>query len=199
MIQCIEGTIVSKGLDDIVVSCSGVGFKLFCPTSVYSKTGSVGSKVFMYTHLVVREDAFELYGFTSEEEQQCFKILIGVSGIGPRTAIAILSLYPPKQIVLAIASGDHKAFTACPGIGPKIAQRLVLELKDKVGSLDFSGTDIIASITGSETSNSKQEAVAALVALGFSTSEAAVALAKLPNDNTSEQLVSSALRSLAQR
>ena len=196
MIHCVEGVIISKGIDDIVVSCSGVGFRLFCPTGTYSETGPVGSKVFMYTHMVVKEDAFELYGFISEEEQQCFKLLIAVSGVGPRTAIAALSLYSPKQIILAIASGDYKAFTACPGIGTKIAQRLVLELKDRVGSLDFGNSDVVQAVTG-EISNSKQEAVAALVALGFRTSEAAAVVAKLPNGDTAEQLISAALRSLA--
>ena len=196
MIHCIEGVIVSKGIEELIVSCSGVGFRLLCPTSAYAKIGGVGSEVFMYTHLVVKEDAFELYGFVSEEEQRCFGMLIGVSGIGPRTALSILSLYPPKQIALAIAAGDHKAFQAVSGIGLKIAQRLVLELKDKVGSLELEDSYIINAITG-ETSNNKQEALAALVTLGFTTSEAAGALAKLSNDAKTEQLVADALKSLA--
>ena len=196
MIHCIEGVVAAKNIDDIVVVCSGVGFRLFCPTSSYSKTGAVGSTVFMYTHLVVKEDAFELYGFVSEEEQQCFRLLIGVSGVGPRTALATLSLYTPKQIILAIASGDHKAFSACAGIGPKIAQRIVLELKDKVGSLEIADKEIIGAITLDD-SNNKQVALTALVALGFTTSEAAASLAKLSGERTTEELVSDALRALA--
>ncbi|MCL1830430.1 MAG: Holliday junction branch migration protein RuvA [Oscillospiraceae bacterium] len=196
MIHCLEGLIVAKGIDDIVLSCSGVGFRLYCPTGTYAEIGPVGSSAFMYTHMVVREDAFELYGFVSEEEQQCFRLLIGVSGVGPRIAIAVLSLYSPKQIILAIASGDHKAFTACSGIGSKIAQRIVLELKDKVGSLEIGGSDVIQAITG-DISNSKQEAITALVSLGFTTSEAGAAIAKLTGDASTEELVSLALKSLA--
>ena len=196
MIDCIEGTIIDKTIDEMVVSCSGVGFRLYCPHSAYSKTPSVGASVFMYTHLIVKDDAFELYGFVTKEEQQCFSMLIAVSGVGPRTALSILSLYTPKQIVVAIAAGDYKVFSACQGIGPKIAQRLVLELKDKVGSLESGDSEIIKAITGT-ISSSKQEALAALVALGFTTSEAAAALAKLSNEETTEQLVSLALRSLS--
>jgi len=196
MIHCIEGVLISKNIDDIVISCSGVGFKIFCPTSSYSRIGSQGTAVFMFTHLVVKEDAFELYGFVTEEEQQCFRLLIGVSGVGPRTALASLSLYTPKQITLAIASGDYKAFAACPGIGPKIAQRIVLELKDKVGSLAIGDKEVIQAITG-DSSNNKQEALTALVSLGFTTSEAAAALAKLSGEEKTEKLVSDALRALA--
>lgn len=196
MIHCIEGIIIEKGTEDIIISCSGVGFKLFCPTSAYTKTGSIGSEVFMYTHMVVKDDAFELYGFVSEDEQRCFRLLVGVSGVGPRTAIAVLSLYTPKQIILAIASGDYRAFSACVGIGTKIAQRIVLELKDKVGSLEVEDADL-AGIIASDVSNSKQEATAALVSLGFTTSEAAASLAKLSPDASTEQLVSEALRTLS--
>jgi len=116
--------------------------------------------------------------------------------VGPRTALATLSLYTPKQIILAIASGDHKAFSACAGIGPKIAQRIVLELKDKVGSLEIADKEIIGAITLDD-SNNKQVALTALVALGFTTSEAAASLAKLSGERTTEELVSDALRALA--
>ncbi len=198
MIHCLNGEIISKKPDEMVISCSGVGFRVFIPTGVYASIGNVGENVFIYTVLNVKEDAFELYGFLSEVDMTCFKMVTGVSGIGPKTGLSILSLYTPEQVALAIASGDHKAFSACPGIGPKLAQRIVLELKDKVGSLG-SGEATMVAAAGRDVSGSKQEAMAALVTLGFTTSEAASAIAKLPNDLTTEALVASALKLLAQR
>jgi len=198
MIHCLNGVIINKRADEIVVSCSGVGFRVFTTAGVYAATGKAGDEVFLFTHLVVKEDAFELYGFLTEEELQCFKMLTGVSGIGPRSGLSVLSLYTPPQVELAIASGDHKAFSACSGIGQKLAQRIVLELKDKVGT--FVSDDAVAVVAaGRDVTDNKREALAALVTLGFSTAESAAALAKLPGDMTAEELVTGSLKALARR
>ena len=198
MIHCIDGIIISKRAEEMVVSCSGVGFKVFVPAGVYAATGKPGEEVFLYTHLAVREDAFELYGFLTETELQCFKMLTGVSGIGPRSGLSVLSLYSPHRVELAIASGDHKAFAACSGIGQKLAQRIVLELKDKVGTF-ISDEAVSVSAVTADLSNNRQEALAALASLGFSVSEAAAAVAKLPGDLTAEALVTGSLKLLAKR
>ncbi|MCL2539060.1 MAG: Holliday junction branch migration protein RuvA [Oscillospiraceae bacterium] len=198
MIHCLNGVIISKRPEEMVISCSGVGFRVFIPASVYAATGKARDEVFLFTHLAVKEDAFELYGFLSEEELLCFKMLTGVSGIGPRSGLSVMSLYTPPQVEMAIASGDYKAFAACSGIGQKLAQRIVLELKDKVGT--FTSSEAVAVVAaGMDASDSKQEALAALTSLGFSTSESATALAKLPGDLTTEELVSGALKALARR
>lgn len=198
MIHCLNGVIISKKPDEMVISCAGVGFRVFVPSGVYAATKKEGEDVFLYTHLAVKEDAFELYGFVSEQELLCFKMLTGVSGIGPRSGLSILSLYTPQQIALAIAAGDHKVFSACAGIGPKLAQRVVLELKDKVSSFGSREASLVVE-SGPDASNSKQEALAALVSLGFSTGEAAGALAAMPNDLSAEQLVTGSLKTLANR
>lgn len=196
MIYCLTGTVLSKTPDDAVISCCGVGYRVAIPTSVYAVLAEVGKETTVYTHMNVKEDAVELYGFADEEQLRCFKLLTTVSGVGPRVALAILSLYTPERVSLAIAAGDHKAFTACSGVGPKLAQRLTLELKDKLGALGFAGASETASVVSS---GGASETVAALVSLGFTSGEAAAAVSKLPPDLTTEQMVSQALRSLAKR
>lgn len=198
MIYCLNGVIISKRPDEMVISCSGVGFQVSIPTGVYSATGKEGGEVFLYTYLAVKEDAFELYGFLTEQDLQCFRMLIGVSGIGPRSGLSVLSLYTPEQIALAIAANDFKFFSACSGIGPKTAQRIVLELKDKVGSFGSRQAELAAG-TVSGASGGKQEALAALTSLGFSPSEAAVALSAMPNDLSVEELVTGSLKALARK
>ena len=195
MIHCLDGLIVRKRIEELVISCGGVGFRVAVPSGVYAATGNEGDKVFLFTYMSVKEDALDLYGFLSEEDLDCFRMLIGVSGVGPRAGLSILSLYTAEKVALAIASGDHKAFSACSGIGPKLAQRITLELKDKVSALGSADAVSVVSVKGD--AGSKQEAMAALVSLGFSTSEAAAAVAKLPGDIPVEEIVSLSLKSLA--
>lgn len=198
MIHCLSGTVLSKTPDEIVIDCAGVGFKASIPTSVYAQTGNVGEPASIFTYMNVKDDGVELFGFADEGQLGCFKMLITVAGVGPRSALTVLSLYNPAQVAAAVASDDFKLFTACSGIGPKLAQRIVLELKDKVKNIDAAALAGVAVVDAASPSNLR-ESVAALTALGFSNSEAAAALAGLPEDLSTEDMVAAALRKLAER
>ena len=198
MISVLSGSILSKKANSIVLDCMGIGFSVMIPTGIYSSIGSVGDRASVFIHMVVKEDAVELYGFMSEIERECFELLIGVSGVGPKSALSILSLYTPDKVALSIAAGDYSTFTACSGIGQKLAQRIVLELKDKVSTLGSAEADRIVS-AGIEGSSAAQDAIAALVNLGFTNSQAASAIARLPKNMTVEQMLSAALKSMDAR
>ncbi len=199
MIRMLRGTVEEKTTDSVVLMCGGVGFFVSIPTSVYASLPEAGGEATLYTCFSVREDGMELFGFADRAQQTLFRQLTGVSGIGPKAALSVLSMYDPDRVALAVAAGDYKAFTACQGIGPKIAQRIVLELKDKLKI----GASITVSAPGGAAAPLSQgaasDAAAALVALGFSGSEAAQALAKLPEGMSAEDMISAALRSLASR
>jgi Holliday junction DNA helicase RuvA len=197
MIHYLKGTIVSKTTSDTVVECSGVGFYVMIPSSVYPQLPEPGGTATVYTHLNVKEDGLDLYGFYSERQQAAFRMLTGVSGVGPKAALSILSLMSGDQVALAIAAGDHAAFTACQGVGPKLAQRIVLELKDRAGDIGSFGPQGAAQPSFAP-GDARSEAVSALAALGFSQSEAAAAVARLPGGGV-EDLVAGALREMGGR
>ncbi len=132
MIYSLTGKIIKKTLNAVVVSCGGVGYYVQCPTSVAGALPGVGREATLYTVMSVTENDISLYGFATEEQQSCFELLTAVSGVGPKVGLAILSVMEPDRVALAISAGDHKAFKAASGVGPKLAQRIVLELKDKV-------------------------------------------------------------------
>ena len=160
-----------------VIDCGGVGYA--CRTTNYTISKlNMGKAVKLYTHMYVREDLVELYGFASESELGCFRMLIGVSGVGPKAALAILSANTPEGLAMAIVSGNEKALTSAPGIGKKIAQRIILELKDKLakGQLSTGGGESFAGGITVIPENKASEASAALAVLGYSQSEIAVAL-----------------------
>lgn len=198
MIHMLRGTLEEKNTDSVVLMCGGVGFSVSIPTSVYASLPERGGEATLYTCFSVREDGMELYGFSDKAQQMTFRQLTSVSGIGPKAALSVLSMYDPDRVALAVAAGDYKAFTACPGIGAKIAQRIVLELKDKLklgASITVSG----AQGTAPMSTGAAADAAAALVALGFSGSEAAAAISVLPEGMSAEDMISAALRSLASR
>ena len=156
----------------------------------------------MLTHLYLREDVLELFGFFTEEELRCFRLLIGVSGVGPKAALAILSTLTPQKLMLAIAAGDAKAVKA-PGVGPKLSQRIILELRDKFSTEDLTGGVAAAgggglSFLSGEDSSAQGEAVAALVSLGYGQTEAAAAIAKLDSSLAVDELIKGALKRLSQ-
>ena len=196
MISVLSGRLLEKTPASAVISCGGVGFFVNIPASVAGALPDTGGECTVFTHLEVREDALELYGFETPYQREIFRRLIGVSGVGPKSALAILSLYDPDRVAVCVAAGDYKAFTACAGVGPKIAQRIVLELKDKIGTIGSQGSAVNAV---APPTSAGAEALAALVSLGFSNSEAARAISALPADLASEELISRALRSLAKR
>lgn len=198
MIYCLSGKILKKSLDQVVVSCGGVGYQVLVPSSVCSGLPAVGTEATLYTYLHVTESDVSLFGFASEEQQTCFKLLTAVSGVGPKVGLAILNVMSPEKVALSISAGDHKAFTAANGVGPKLAQRIVLELKDKVGKGLAEGISADALGSPAPMGNLSQ-AVAALTSLGYTASEAGAALAKLDESLPVEELIRLALRSMARR
>ena len=198
MIHMLTGKVMERTTDSVVLQCGGVGFFVNIPTSVYASLPDIGGEGTLYTYLNVKEDGMELYGFRDTAQQSTFRTLLSVSGVGPKAALSVLSVYDPDRVALAAAAGDYKAFTACAGIGTKLAQRIVLELKDKLkaGTVLTPGT---AGVVLPVSSGAAGDAVAALAALGFSQSEAAAAVASLPEGLSTEDMVAAALRALASR
>ena len=202
MIYCLTGKIVKKSLNAVVLSCGGVGYYAQCPASVAGALPGVGKEATLYTVMSVTENDVSLYGFATEEQQACFEMLTAVSGVGPKVGLAILSVMEPQRVALAISAGDHKAFKAANGVGPKLAQRIVLELKDKVakGFVDgISLEDVAGAASGEPATQSASQAIAALVSLGYSQSEAALAIAKIDAALPVEEIIKLALRSMAGR
>ena len=155
------------------------------------------SKVTVYTYLNVREDALDLFGFYSADELDMFKLITSVSGVGPKNALAILSEFEPDNLRIIIASGDAKSLTRASGVGTKLAQRIILELKDKVGSIGGNVEAEIASVGTVSASKNSAEAVEALVSLGYSQSEASLAVGRLDSQLSVEELIRLALKSMA--
>ena len=202
MIYCLTGKIVKKSMSAVVLSCGGVGYYAQCPASVAGALPGVGQETTLYTVMSVTENDVSLYGFATEEQQACFEMLTAVSGVGPKVGLAILSVMEPQRVALAISAGDHKAFKAANGVGPKLAQRIVLELKDKVakGFVDgISLEDVAGAASGETTSQSSAQAIAALVSLGYSQSEAALAISKIDATLPVEEIIKLALRGMAGR
>ena len=202
MIYCLTGKIVKKSMSAVVLSCGGVGYYAQCPASVAGALPGVGKEATLYTVMSVTENDVSLYGFATEEQQACFEMLTAVSGVGPKVGLALLSVMEPQRVALAISAGDHTAFKAANGVGPKLAQRIVLELKDKVakGVVDgISLEDVAGAASGEPASQSSAQAIAALVSLGYSQSEAALAISKIDATLPVEEIIKLALRGMAGR
>ena len=202
MIYCLTGKIVKKSMNAVVLSCGGVGYYAQCPASVAGALPGVGKEATIYTVMSVTENDVSLYGFATEQQQACFQMLTAVSGVGPKVGLAILSVMEPDRVALAISAGDHKAFKAASGVGPKLAQRIVLELKDKVakGFVDgISLEDVAGASADTQASQGSSQAIAALVSLGYSQSEAALAVSKIDAALPVEEIIKLALRSMAGR
>ena len=202
MIYCLTGKIVKKSMNAVVLSCGGIGYYAQCPASVAGALPGVGKEATIYTVMSVTENDVSLYGFATEEQQACFEMLTAVSGVGPKVGLAILSVMEPERVALAISAGDHKAFKAASGVGPKLAQRIVLELKDKVakGFVDgISLEDVAGASADTQASQGSSQAIAALVSLGYSQSEAALAVSKIDAALPVEEIIKLALRSMAGR
>ena len=202
MIYCLTGKIVKKSMNAVVLSCGGVGYYAQCPASVAGALPGVGKEATIYTVMSITENDVSLYGFATEQQQACFEMLTAVSGVGPKVGLAILSVMEPQRVALAISAGDHKAFKAASGVGPKLAQRIVLELKDKVakGFVDgISLEDVAGAASGEPASQSSAQAIAALVSLGYSQSEAALAISKIDATLPVEEIIKLALRGMAGR
>ena len=202
MIYSLTGKILKKTLDTVIISCAGVGYAVQVPLTTAESLPAPGREGTVYTVMNVTENDVSLYGFATEEQQACFEMLTAVSGVGPKVGLAILSVMEPQRVALAISAGDHKAFKAASGVGPKLAQRIVLELKDKVakGFVDgISLEDVAGSAADTPATQSSAQAIAALVSLGYSQSEAALAIAKIDATLPVEEIIKLALRSMAGR
>ena len=197
MIYCLTGKIVKKSMNAVVLSCGGVGYYAQCPASVAGALPGVGQETTLYTVMSVTENDVSLYGFATEEQRSCFKMLTSVSGVGPKAGLAILSIMTPEKIALAASSGDHKAFTKAAGVGPKLAQRITLELKDKVGKGLAAGTGFSGNVAAPAPSSAPAQAVAALVSLGYAPSDAAAAVARVDETLSVQEIITIALRSLS--
>ncbi len=202
MIYSVKGTLTVKELGFAVIECGGVGYGCRTSYNTVSQLGDIGSEAKLYTYLYVREDVVELFGFATLQELSCFKLLISVSGVGPKAATAILSDVTPEKFALLVASGDSKAFTKTKGIGAKTAQRLVLELKDKISSESISGSissdaAAFAGIASTETPSAVSEALEALMVLGYTQGETAPILGKLDPSLSTQELIKETLRLMA--
>lgn len=197
MIYSITGNVLHIGSDMVVIECGGIGYYINTTLTTISQISTKTSGVTLYTHLAVREDDISLYGFSTYDELNAFKLLTSVSGVGPKAGLAILSVLTPQSFALAVAAGDSKAFTKAKGVGPKVAQRITLELKDKVShetELLGDNADVNFSTDGFPDA---EQAVLALTTLGYSQSEAASAVAKLDRSLSVEELIKGGLKILS--
>ncbi|MBR6005015.1 MAG: Holliday junction branch migration protein RuvA [Clostridia bacterium] len=202
MFYSLTGKVVMKDSASAAIDCQGVAFLLNTTLSTINSLPPVGETATVFTYLAVREDALELYGFCTKDELECFKLLITVSGVGPKAATAVLSALSPSQLAVAVSSGDVKAITAAQGVGAKIAQRIVLELKSKLGSVEMSSANLseVAAAGKAGIGNAGSDAVEALVsAFGYSRSEASIAVGKLDPNLSTEELIRKALAVLAKK
>ena len=194
MFYYVSGTVAEIGPNLAVIDCGGVGYA--CATTNYTISRlKKGERAKLFTYLHVREEIFELFGFSSQQELSSFKMLIGVSGVGPKAALAILSSTTPNNLALSIVTGDEKALTAAPGIGKKIAQRIILELKDKLAKEQTSfSSDGPVPVIASGGANKAGEASAALAVLGYGTPEIAAALKGVDMEQPLEEIIRQALK-----
>ena len=200
MFYYLKGEVALLESNLAVIDCAGVGFA--CHTTAYTLSKlRTGQQAKLYTYCNIREDAFDIFGFSTRDELRCFEMLLGVTGVGTKAALAILSASSPERFTLAVMTQNEKALTAAPGVGKKLAQRIILELKDKLGAsqLELNTAQMAASgapVRGSKTA----EATAALVGLGYSQTEAAAALKGLDVENLSiEDIIRQALRAAARQ
>lgn len=199
MIYSLTGKILKFGVSSVVIECGGVGFYCQCSNNTLSDLAGEDTAT-VYTYLNVREDAMDLFAFYDEYELEWFKMLISVNGVGPKAALAVLSEMTPDRLALNISAGDVKAITKTPGIGPKIAQRIILDLKDKVGSavsMSPSPNEDLTRVSAVNDMPVTSEAIAALTMLGYSQSEAAVAVSKIDPSQSVENIIRQALKLLS--
>lgn len=196
MIGQLRGVIVEKQPPLLLIDVHGVGYEIDAPLSTFDHLPDVGAEVLVFTHLIVREDAHLLYGFHSREERSLFRTLLKVNGVGPRLALTVLSAMAPQSFVDAVLNNDTASLVAIPGIGKKTAERLVIEIRDKLN--DWQPAVVHLSTTGKSTRHpALQDAISALVALGYKQQEANRVIAKIDDGNADAQtLIRLALREM---
>lgn len=194
MYYYIRGKYITRKDNFVVIEAGGIGYKIYTSALNSEKMPAVGTEITMYTHLYVREDVQDLYGFSSNEEITLFLQLMSVSGIGPKAALSIMSVMTCEQFALAVITNDTKAITKAQGVGPKVAQRIILELKDKLKTENALPLDIKA--TSVEQENHQSEAVTALVVLGYTANEAKRAVSGVDPELPVEIIIKEALKIL---
>ena len=188
MIALVSGTVAVRRVDHVVIDCAGVGYRLAVSAQTLRQVPAVGRKATLHTHLVVRDDALALFGFASEDERELFLMLLSVQSVGPKVALAVLSGGPPRELLAMLAAGDTARLQAVPGIGKRTAERIVVELREKVGA---TVPDNATALTRSD--DPRAIARDGLIELGYSAAEANELLGGLVSDQP-EELISSALR-----
>ena len=188
MIASVRGTVIARRPDAVVIECGGVGYRLAASAHTMQKIAPVGEEAFLHSHLIMRDDAMHLYGFAGEDERDLFLLLLGVQGVGPKVALAVLSGGTTGELLNAIAAGDAKRFQAVPGIGKRTAERVIVELREKVGE-----GDSIVVMRGNDPRTLARDG---LVGLGFSIQEAEKLLAGAAGESP-EELIEIALRARA--
>ena len=200
MYAYIKGKIAIKSSDFVVIDVMGVGYKIFAPTSTINKLGDIGTEEILYTHFHVREDNMSLYGFATNEELRMFELLLGVSGIGAKSANVILANISPSKFALSVITNDVKELTKLPGIGAKSAQRIILELKDKLKTEESISTDSFENTDVNVGTDNLSEAVSALQVLGYPVKEASKAVASVNSEGlTVEEVIKKALLYFAKK
>ncbi len=198
MYAYLNGVVADKGQNTLVIDVNGVGYLLSVSMNTLQETPPVGEKMKVYTHFSVREDAVDLFGFATQEEKSMFTRLLTVSGIGPKVALSILGAMPLRDLTLAIITGDITSLSRAPGVGKKTAQRLALELKEKVEQSDLDYTPASGAPVTAVQEDAAQEALAALQSLGYTPAEAARAVSQVKGQSDSaNELVRLALRNMA--
>lgn len=192
MYYYIKGEYISSGENFIVVEAGGVGYKIYTSARAIAKMPDVGKTVKVFTHFYVREDTQDLYGFADNDELSMFLSLLSVSGVGPKAALSILSAASPAEVAEAVITRNIKVITKAAGVGPKLAERIILELKNKIKTMDAVSEDYVA--VGLD--NTSEEAVSALVVLGFPENEAKKAVALADGGMSTEEIVKDALKRL---
>jgi Holliday junction DNA helicase RuvA len=197
MFYYLNGTVAAIEVGIVVLDCGGVGFLVNTTTTTMAKL-KIGEKAQLFTHCAIREDAFDIYGFATKRELDTFRLLIGVSGVGPKAALAILSTVTPDGLTMAVVTQNEKSLTAAPGVGKKLAQRILLELKDKMGSqttLDLSGDGTAA--PAMQPGSKATEAVQALQVLGYDQNTIAAAMKGIDAENLPVQdIIKQALKAM---
>lgn len=202
MIYSVHGKLIAKEPSMAVVECGGVGYGCRTTFTTLGQLGAIGETVFLYTALSVREDAAELFGFATQQELQCFQLLTSVSGVGPKAALAILSDLTPDRFLLTVASGDSKTLTRSKGIGAKSAQRIVMELKDKIAGESIgllAGAEVQSAAAASSAGGNVSEAIEALVTLGYTQGEVAPIVAKLDPSLSASELIRRTLQEFGKK
>ena len=202
MIYSLNGKILHTEPTFVVIECGGVGYQCYATMNTLRTLPHIGETATIYTQMLVREDAIELCGFSTTAERNCFTMLMSISGVGAKVALAILSVLTPEQVALSVSLGDSKTLTKANGVGNKLAQRIILELKDKIKKLDIAATttttDVPAAVMPAATGNVSQ-AIAALSVLGYTSDEVMPFMAGIDPSRSVEEIITGTLKAIGKQ